>query len=292
MEQQAYIRRNALQTGVPHTNLAHLRRTPLKLPRLEIQRTIAEILGALDDNIEANVRLTVTLDDTLVALFEQIAQQTVDTGETPIVGRLGDITRIVRTAVTPSDRPAEMFEHYSIPAFDRGQVPSKERGAAIMSGKLRVAPNAVLLSKLNPRIPRVWLPPPSPPPAAVCSTEFLVLVPKAGWSREFIYGLVKSTQFQRRLVSHATGTSSSHQRVRPDALLGLEVFAPPEPMLRRYDSVAGPITELLASTREQSGVLSATRDSLLVRLLSGATHVPAAGQAHDVNAVTSSGVTV
>ncbi len=56
-EQQEYIRRYAIQTGVPHTNLAILRTTPLRLPPLPIQQRIAAILGALDDKIEVNQRI-------------------------------------------------------------------------------------------------------------------------------------------------------------------------------------------------------------------------------------------
>ena len=53
-EQQAYIRQNAIQTGVPHTNLGILRNTPLSLPSLSKQKAIAHILGTLDDKIENN----------------------------------------------------------------------------------------------------------------------------------------------------------------------------------------------------------------------------------------------
>ena len=37
-EQQGYIKQNAIQTGVPHTNLEHLRNTPLILPPLSEQK--------------------------------------------------------------------------------------------------------------------------------------------------------------------------------------------------------------------------------------------------------------
>ncbi|MEZ4672288.1 MAG: restriction endonuclease subunit S [Anaerolineae bacterium] len=69
-EQQDYIRQNAIQTGVPHTNLTILRNTPLRLPLPEEQREIAGILGALDDKIELNRRINATLEATARALFQ------------------------------------------------------------------------------------------------------------------------------------------------------------------------------------------------------------------------------
>jgi type I restriction enzyme, S subunit len=53
-EQQNYIRQNAIQTGVPHTNLGILRSTPVPLPPLREQRNIAHILGTLDDKRYSN----------------------------------------------------------------------------------------------------------------------------------------------------------------------------------------------------------------------------------------------
>jgi type I restriction enzyme, S subunit len=69
-EQQAYIRQNAIQTGVPHTNLGILRNTPLMLPSLGRQRFIASILGALDDKIELNHQTNETLEAMARALFK------------------------------------------------------------------------------------------------------------------------------------------------------------------------------------------------------------------------------
>jgi len=69
-EQQAYIVRNAIQTGVPHTNLEHLRTTPLTLPPLPEQRAIAHILGTLDDKIELNRRMNETLEALARAIFK------------------------------------------------------------------------------------------------------------------------------------------------------------------------------------------------------------------------------
>jgi type I restriction enzyme S subunit len=69
-EQQDYIRQNAIQTGVPHTNLGILRGTPVPLPPLPEQRAIAHILGTLDDKIELNRRMNETLEAMARALFK------------------------------------------------------------------------------------------------------------------------------------------------------------------------------------------------------------------------------
>ena len=68
-EQQAYFRQNAIQTGVPHTNLRILRSTPIPVPPLTEQRAIAHILGTLDDKIELNRRMNATLEAMARALF-------------------------------------------------------------------------------------------------------------------------------------------------------------------------------------------------------------------------------
>jgi len=69
-QQQEHIRQNAIQVGVPHTNLGILRDTPVKLPPLEQQRSISHILGTLDDKIELNRRMNETLEDMAQAIFK------------------------------------------------------------------------------------------------------------------------------------------------------------------------------------------------------------------------------
>ena len=80
VEQQEYIRKNAIQTGVPHTNLGLLRATPLELPLLSEQVAIARILGALDDKIELNGKMNATLEAMARALFKWWFQEHLEAG--------------------------------------------------------------------------------------------------------------------------------------------------------------------------------------------------------------------
>lgn len=69
-EQLRYIFNSAIQTGVPHTNLGLLRKTPVTVPSLEIQKAIAGFLCALDDRITLLRETNTTLEAIAQALFK------------------------------------------------------------------------------------------------------------------------------------------------------------------------------------------------------------------------------
>jgi len=69
-DHEVYLRNNAIATGVPHTNLGILRDYSFSLPPLPEQHAIARILSTLDDKIELNRRMNVTLEGMAQALFK------------------------------------------------------------------------------------------------------------------------------------------------------------------------------------------------------------------------------
>ena len=84
-----------------------------------------------------------------------------DLGEIPEgweVESLEMIAQLEKATVKPEDHTTEEFEHFSLPAYDSGQLPALDLGSTIKSNKTLVPSQAVLLSKLNPEIQRVWLP--------------------------------------------------------------------------------------------------------------------------------------
>ena len=270
-EQQDYIRRNAIQTGVPHTNLDHLRKTPVLLPPLLEQRAIASVLSALDDKIELNRRM----NETLEALAQSLVKAwfiDATLGGLPKgwhEGKISDLATLSRDGLNPGEFPEETFDHYSIPAFDEGRTPKPETGDTIKSNKFIVPAGCVMVSKLNPRIPRVWLPDLRGQNRAVCSTEFLVATPKPAASREFLFCLFKEESFVGRFAAMVTGTSGSHQRVKPESLLGMDVVIPPQPLLQKFTNAVAPLLKRISHNIAESCTLAALRDTLLPKLLSG-----------------------
>lgn len=104
---------------------------------------------------------------------------------------------------------------------------------------------------------------------AIASTEFLVLQGQKGCGASFLYSLCSSPEFLAAFGAMAIGTSTSHQRVKPDSLMQMDVPAPGEAAIREFDAAVTPQLELAEVLRERAANLRATRDLLLPRLLSG-----------------------
>jgi type I restriction enzyme, S subunit len=162
----------------------------------------------------------------------------------------------------------ETFDHYSIPSFDEHNLPVPETGKAIKSNKFIVPRDAVLLSKLNPRIPRVWLPDVRAERRSICSTEFLVLR-HTQVSREYLFSLCTSDAFLQEFTTMVTGTSGSHQRVKPEFLEAIEVTIPDAATMQHFTELVAPIYRRIALNLRENLALSALRDTLLPKLLSG-----------------------
>ncbi len=272
-------------------------RLPVLLPPLSEQKAIATVLGALDDKIELNRRTNATLDAMVRGLFQSwfvdfdpvLAKldgraldlaaahfpdsfQDSEVGRIPkswTVGKVGDIATVHRSVVNPIDFPTETFDHFSLPAFDNDRTPTVELGHAIMSNKFIVTPNSVLLSKLNPHIPRIWLPDLVESRRSVCSTEFIVVCPKVDASREYLFSLFTSAAFASVYGTLVTGTTGSHQRIRPESVMDMKIVVPSLPAIRAFTDIAKPMFDRINRNTEQSCILAILRDTLLPKLLSG-----------------------
>jgi type I restriction enzyme, S subunit len=249
----------------PILNKGRFAQLTIRLPALSEQRAIASVLGAMDDKIELNRQINETLEALARVMF---ARATSEDSRIKI-GKFEQLATLRRETINPNQFPNETFDHYSIPAFDEGRWPKSETGEQIKSNKFLVPANSVMISKLNPRIPRVWMPSASTTARSVASTEFLVAVPKAHISREWLYGLFTSQMFLDVFTTLVTGTSGSHQRVKPEYLLSMEVEIPPTETIQHYTKTVAPLHERIALNLKESRTLAALRDTLLVKLLSG-----------------------
>ncbi len=287
-------------TVAERLNLPTIRQLPIAIPPLKTQYAIAHILGTLDDKIELNRRMNETLEAMARALFKSwfvdfdpvraktegrdtglpkhLADLFPDSfgdselGEIPrgwAVGRFGDVVDHLRDQENPLLSPDVLFQHFSIPAFDEGQTARLEYGESIKSLKSRVPSGVVLLSKLNPEIERVWLVDVHPNERSVCSTEFLVLSARSPFARSYVYCLTRSPVFRQQIEGLVTGTSKSHQRAQVESILNLPVVIPPSSIVAAFDHTSESLLARTLECRRESHTLSALRDTLLPKLISG-----------------------
>ena len=266
-----------------YVSLRDQRRMRVDVPPVEDQREIAAVLGALDARIDVNRRMNRTLEATAQALFhERFVAPLAAGGAVPDgwrVGSLSEIARLQTKTVQPRDEPEAVWEHYSLPAFDEAQRPVYDLGSTIKSGKYRVPPTSVLVSKMNPRFPRVWMPDVQDVQVAIGSTEFMPFVPiKTSW-HNFVYNLMRSKPVEQALQSRATGSTTSRQRVRPRAIEMMEIAIPPISLIEEFGREAGPLHRRRFANLRQSQVLAEARDALLPELVSGRLRVPGRGGA-------------
>jgi type I restriction enzyme, S subunit len=276
---QRYVQMWATTTVQATLNLRDVALLPLPLPPPGEREQIIGVLRPIDDKIELNRRMNETLDATARAIFKSwfIDFDLQQGSRTPPSqgwkkGRFAEIAAVGRDSISPAEFQAETFDHYSIPAFDEHRLPVSETGEAIKSNKFIVSSDAVFLSKLNPRIPRVWMPDVQSGRRSICSTEFIVLRHKQ-ISREYLFGLCTSDAFSQEFATMVTGTSGSHQRVKPEFVEAIEVSIPDTATIQHYTELVAPIHRRVALNLRESQTLSALRDTLLPKLLSGEVRV-------------------
>ncbi|MCK9345415.1 MAG: restriction endonuclease subunit S, partial [Candidatus Pacebacteria bacterium] len=148
---------------------------------------------------------------------------------------LAELFKINGEQTFPAAHPCHEFVHYSIPAWDANGQPLVELGAAIESNKTAIKSESVLVSKLNPRKPRV---------AVIqrveqrfcASTEFICYQPKRAAECLSFWGAYFSTgDFSRRLERVAIGSTNSHTRANPKETLSWLV---PDPDSAEKEKIA------------------------------------------------------
>ena len=273
----------------------HIESFRLPLPPLSEQRAIAHILGTLDDKIELNRRMSETLEAMARALFKSwfvdfdpvrakaegrdpglpkpladlFPARLVDSelGEIPEgweVGILGDVAEHPRRGIQPDeiepDTPYIALEHMPkrcIALSDWGTADGLE------SNKFEFKRGEILFGKLRPYFHKVGV----APIDGVCSTDIVVVAPKAAKWFGFVLAHVSSYAFVEHTNAGSTGTKMP--RTSWGEMAGYPVVLPPEKVAEEFTSQIRAAVDRVVSSIHESRTLSALRDKLLPKLISG-----------------------
>ena len=275
-----WIESNAVGTTMLNLNTSILSDLPIKLPSLNTQKKLANIVSSFDNKIALNRRINDNLEQQAQALFKSwfvdfepfkdgkfVDSEVGMIPEGWKVVQLGEIIEISKRIINPQKNPDKIFYHYSLPACDNGLIPEIQSGKDIMSNKIILQNNTILFSKLNPRIKRIWF-------AcdvlndSICSTEFIPYRAKNERESVYIYSIINSDSFYASVLGCVNGATGSHQRFHAEDTLGL-LFPYKKDIVDKYIDLVKPVLAEIHKLRIENKTLALTRDSLLPRLMSG-----------------------
>ena len=251
----------------------------LPIPPISEQRSIASVLGALDDKIELNRRMNETLEAMARALFQNWFVDTTQAGLPK-----GWTVRALYDCASYINGSAFRHEHFSserlgLPIIKIGELKDGITGQTkfteeILQEKYRITTGDILFS---------WSGSPD------TSIDTFVWTGREGWLNQHIFKI----QFKRPLekffvyyllrhfmpefieiARNKQTTGLGH--VTAQDLKRLKTVFPPDDVLVAFNRIAEPLFQMSYSNSCESRTLAALRDALLPKLLSGELRVPAA----------------
>jgi type I restriction enzyme S subunit len=274
-----WIARTSVRSGQPGVNGREFAQLLIPVPDVAVQDAIARVMTDVEDLIATLERLIVKKQAIKQGMMQELlAGRTRLPGFTEPWRRtdVGDLVEQHRTAVDPRSHLATLFQHFSLPAFDDSETPVLEVGASIDSQKMRVPVGAVLISKLNPRIPRIWVTS-RVRENAIASTEFIVLTARQGVDRAYLGWLLKSAPIASRMKLLAVGTTGSHARIHPRQVQALECSVPKLKEQKAIASVLDDVATELDRLRTRLDKAKAIKQGMMQELLTGQTRLPIGG---------------
>ena len=299
------IARNKQTTGLGHVTKQDLEEIEAALPPLSEQRTIAHILGTLDDKIELNRRMNETLEAMARALFKSwfvdfepvrakmegrwrrgeslpglpadlyniFPDRLVDSelGEVPEgweVKALGEVVDL--------NPPEPMKRGTLAPYLDMAALPtsgSSPDTAVLREFKsgTRFRNGDTLLARITPCLENgktAFVQSLQDGEVGWGSTEFIVMRAMPPVPPEYPYLLGRDVDFREHAIQSMTGTSG-RQRVQVDALAPYPLSRPSAETWNEFSALASPLFAQVEFNRKESLALVAQRDTLLPRLVSG-----------------------
>lgn len=154
--------------------------------------------------------------------------------------------------------------HFSIPNFDCNKQPQCESTNSIKSNKKKVNSFGVLVSKLNPNFKRIWAPNLdfysnySP----IASPEFIQINGNSQEEQALIFCILNSEEYTDFLVSNATGSTNSRQRVKPK--IAVSYIIPFDLDKKKgLESLVSPILKDIQQREFENTKLQIIKDTLL-----------------------------
>jgi len=277
---------HALTSGVPHINLGILREFKITLPEVASQERIADILSAYDSLIESNRRRMVLLEEMARQLYREWFVRLRFPGH--------EHTRI--TNCVPEGWERRVFADACASLEDGDWIETKDQGGDdfrllqisnigvnefVETGNFRyvteqtfkhlscreLLPGNILIARMPKPIGRAWLVTEMPWRMITAVDAAIAVANDELADAYFLTHYLNSPASLEHCERRAVG--ATRPRVARRELAELPLLLPPRRLQAHFREFAAPINRQRALLYRQNEKLSATRDLLLPRLMSG-----------------------
>jgi type I restriction enzyme S subunit len=257
----------SVQTGtaVPHISASQIREYKFGLPSLSDQHAIAEVLGALDDKIELNSRVSQTADQLWQLYLESTVGSWDVNGDSLPAGwhriPLLSLARFVNGRNFTKDATGTGRMVVRIAELNGGPGGSTVYNDIDVPDEHVAGPGDLLFAWSGSLTVRRWF-----RPKAVVNQHIFKVVPAPGFAMWFVHGhLLRLLPWFRQVAADKATTMGHIQRYHLDE----PVLVPDKQTLRRLDAVCRPLWGRALAAERESLVLAELRDTLLPKLVLG-----------------------
>ncbi len=248
------VQASAIGSSVPGFNLGQLKTLPVRIPDLTVQIGISEVLGALDDKIEANRKLAATADDLAAAIVKRWQ----DSGR---IERLGDVAEIVMGS-SPSGKTMNEDEE-GLPFYqgvrDFGlRFPTRR---VWTTAPTRTARGGDILVSVRAPVGTV-----NYAPESLCIGRGLAAVRSRTDQQSTLFHLLRSV---RSAWAEYDSGGTVFGSINRDQLHNIEIPAIRSDAEARCEAEIRGLEHRLASSLRENESLAVLRDTLLPKLMSG-----------------------
>ena len=239
------------------------------IPPLDVQKRIAGVLSVLDDKIELNNKINQNLDLQAQSLFNEIYNSSEN-------GVLSDIVDIVESGnrpkggACPSGIPsigAENIEKFGVYDFSKEKFISEEFFDNMKRGK--VQSGDVLLYKDGAYTGKVSMALDGFPHKKCALNEHVFLLRANDKCSQFFLYYCLSCDKNKTYLHNLACAKAAQPGLNQQELLGMPIFIPEYDKIEKFTDIVNPLMHKIAQNALENIKLSAIRDALLPKLMSG-----------------------
>ncbi|MCC6290850.1 restriction endonuclease subunit S [Candidatus Nomurabacteria bacterium] len=256
---RAVFAQNAVGSTVKSLRLPIIQAVDVLLPTLPEQMKIAEILSAVDAEIQKTDEIITSTEKLKHGLMKQF----LSANKSSTKKRFSELASLRKEAFDPKTEASEKYVGLEHIDQNSGALLGFGDSIETASIKTRFYAGDILFGKLRPYLRKYW----KANFSGVCTTEILVFQPKEKRDAEFIFYLTQSDQF----INHSNSKSFGTKMPRTDwnIVSEFEFFAPSPIKRQEIGTLLTLIDQRTSINRKMRGRLVLLKKGLMHDLLSG-----------------------